>query len=128
MNYKIIKTVIVLISVTFNIVCAYHLLCRNKRKKAIICNPPKISRNNTKARGPSNLLQFIPTNSTGVFTFEDVVNARIYFGMDIENTGKLISKWISRGHIEQIKPGVYKKLKREHMVTIQEDINAFKRE
>jgi len=126
MDYRIIKTAFVSASVTLNVICACYLFLQNKRKRKIIHNPPKISSNNTKARGPSNLLQSIPTNSAGIFTFEDVVNTRIAYGMDIENTGKLISKWISRGHIEQVDTGVYRKLKQEHMVTIQENIDSLK--
>ena len=59
--------------------------------------------------GPKSLLDELPTDADGVFTFEALSQLRVKKGMDANGTAKLLSKWKQRGHIEQIGDKIYKK-------------------
>jgi len=64
----------------------------------------------TSKRGPQNLLEQIPTDADGIFTYNDAVQARIKCGKREEGTGNMLSQWKSRGIIEVLPDGRYKKL------------------
>jgi hypothetical protein len=63
----------------------------------------------TSKRGPRNLLEQIPTNDEGVFSFQDAVKVRIQNGMTEEGTGNMLSQWKSRKHILQLTDDSFKK-------------------
>lgn len=63
----------------------------------------------TSKRGPRNLLEVIPTNDEGIFTFQDAVKARMKNGMDEDGTGHMLSQWKCRGYISQITDHSFKK-------------------
>ncbi len=63
----------------------------------------------TSKRGPRNLLEVIPTNDEGIFTFQDAVKARIKNGMPEDGTNRMLSQWKFRGYILQITDYSFKK-------------------
>ena len=65
----------------------------------------------TSKRGPRNLLEQIKTNEDGVFTYLEAVNVRQKNGKDEAGTRNMLSQWKSRGYIEDLGDGKYKKLK-----------------
>ncbi len=65
----------------------------------------------TSKRGPRNLLEQIKTNEDGVFTYLEAVNVRQKNGKDEAGTRNMLSQWKSRGYIEDLGDGKYRKLK-----------------
>ena len=65
----------------------------------------------TSKRGPRNLLEQIQTDEDGVFTYLDAVNVRQKNGKDEAGTRNMLSQWKSRGYIEDLGDGKYRKLK-----------------
>ena len=63
----------------------------------------------TSKRGPRNLLEYIPTDENGVFTYQDAVKARLKNGMKEEGTQAMLSVWKSRKYVLQITDFSYKK-------------------
>ncbi len=64
----------------------------------------------TSKRGPRNLLEQIPVNAEGIFTYNDAVAARIKNSKNEAGTGNMLSQWKSRGYIEALPDGRYKRL------------------
>lgn len=62
-------------------------------------------------RGPQNLLDELTTTDKKVFTYAELVKARLQRGMDEKNTGKLLSKWKQRGYIKQLTDDSYESLR-----------------
>ncbi len=60
-------------------------------------------------RGPRNLLESIPTDDEGLFSFNDAVQARLRNGMTEEGTSHMLSMWKVRGYISQITDHSFKK-------------------
>ena len=67
-------------------------------------------RKKTSKRGPQNLLEQIPTDADGAFTYNDAVQARLKCGKSEEGTGNMLSQWKTRGIIEVLPDGRYKRL------------------
>ena len=65
----------------------------------------------TSKRGPRNLLEQIKADEDGVFSFRDAVSVRLKNGKDEVGTTNMLSQWKTRGYIEDLKNGKYKKLK-----------------
>ena len=65
----------------------------------------------TSKRGPRNLLEQIKTNEDGVFTYLDAINVRQKNGKDESGTRNMLSQWKSRGYIEELPDGKYKRIK-----------------
>ena len=65
----------------------------------------------TSKRGPNNLLEQIATDADGVFAFSDAVAVRVKNSKKEEGTGNMLSQWKSRGYIEALPNGKYRKLK-----------------
>lgn len=63
----------------------------------------------TSKRGPQNLLELIPMNEEGVFSYKDAENVRIQNGKSVEGTGNMLSQWKCRGHIIQLTDDTFKK-------------------
>lgn len=64
----------------------------------------------TSKRGPRNLLEQITANAEGIFTYSDAVAARIKDNKNEAGTGNMLSQWKSRGYIEALPDGRYKRL------------------
>ena len=64
----------------------------------------------TSHRGPANLLQQIPTKEDGTFTYQDAVLIRIKNGKEEEGTNVMLNQWVSRGHIERVGGGVFRRI------------------
>ena len=64
----------------------------------------------TSKRGPRNLLQQIITDEGGTFAFTDAVAVRQKNGKDEAGTGNMLSQWKTRGYIEALSDGRYKRL------------------
>lgn len=64
----------------------------------------------TSKRGPRNLLEQIPTNDEGVFSYKDAESVRTQNGMSAEGTTNMLSQWKFRGHILQITDDSFKKV------------------
>ncbi len=63
----------------------------------------------TSKRGPRNLLEQIPVDADGTFTFSDAIATRTKCGKCEEGTGNMLSQWKSRGYIEVLPNGRFKK-------------------
>ena len=64
----------------------------------------------TSRRGPANLLQQIPTKEDGTFTYQDAVLIRIKNGKEEDGTNVMLNQWVSRGHIERVESGIFRKI------------------
>lgn len=64
----------------------------------------------TSRRGPANLLQQIPTKEDGTFTYQDAVLIRIKNGKEEEGTNVMLNQWVSRGHIERVGAGIFRRI------------------
>lgn len=64
----------------------------------------------TSRRGPANLLQQIPTKEDGTFTYQDAVLIRIKNGKEEEGTNVMLNQWVSRGHIERVGSGIFRRI------------------
>ena len=64
----------------------------------------------TSKRGPRNLLEQIQTDAEGAFSFSDALAARLKNNMKEEGTGNMLSQWKTRGLIEALTDGRFKKL------------------
>ena len=64
----------------------------------------------TSRRGPANLLQQIPTKEDGSFTYQDAVLIRIKNGKEEEGTNVMLNQWVSRGHIERVGGGIFRRI------------------
>lgn len=62
-------------------------------------------------RGPQNLIAELTTAEKKVFTYQELVQIRVKKGMDEKGTGKLLSKWKSRGLIRQLTDDTFEKVK-----------------
>lgn len=65
----------------------------------------------TSKRGPQNLLEQVPTDKDGVFTYHAVVAVRTKNGLKEEGTRNMLSQWKSRGYILQMTDDSFKKAK-----------------
>lgn len=65
----------------------------------------------TSKRGPRNLLEQIKTDADGVFAYSDAVAVREKNSKDEAGTGNMLSQWKSRGYIEALPNGKYRRLK-----------------
>ena len=64
----------------------------------------------TSKRGPRNLLEQIPTDANGTFTLTDAIAIRQKNNKDEAGTRNMLSQWKSRGYIEELPEGRYRKL------------------
>ena len=64
----------------------------------------------TSRRGPANLLQQIPTKEDGTFTYQDAVLMRIKNGKEEEGTNVMLNQWVSRGLIERVGGGIFRRI------------------
>jgi len=64
----------------------------------------------TSRRGPANLLQQIPTKEDGTLTYQDAVLIRIKNGKEEEGTNVMLNQWVSRGHIERVGGGIFRRI------------------
>lgn len=64
----------------------------------------------TSRRGPANLLLQIPTKEDGTFTYQDAVLMRLKNGKEEEGTNGMLNQWVSRGLIERLGNGVFRKI------------------
>lgn len=62
-------------------------------------------------RGPQNMIAELTTAEKKVFTYQELVQLRRQKGMDEKGTGKLLSKWKSRGLIRQLTDDSFERLK-----------------
>ena len=65
-------------------------------------------------RGPRNLLEQIPANAEGEFTLSDAIAVRIKNGMSEAGARNMLSQWKSRGYIEEVGAGTFRKVNSEH--------------
>lgn len=56
----------------------------------------------TSRRGTPNMLQLIPKDSDGVFSYRDTVNMRLKNGKEEDGTRGMLNQWVSRGFIERL--------------------------
>ena len=63
----------------------------------------------TSKRGPRNLLEQIPTDSKGTFSFSDAAAIRLKNNKDEAGTGNMLSQWKARGYIESLPDGRFRK-------------------
>ena len=56
----------------------------------------------TSKRGPQSLLELIPVDEEGVFTYRDAVRIRIQEGKGEEGTANMLDQWVHRGYIERL--------------------------
>ena len=68
----------------------------------------------TSKRGPRNLLEQIPTDSEGTFSQNDAASIRLKNNKDEAVTGNMLSQWKTRGYIEALPDGRFKKLPQKH--------------
>ena len=68
----------------------------------------------TSKRGPRNLLEQIPTDSEGTFSQNDAASIRLKNNKDEAGTGNMLSQWKTRGYIEALPNGRFKKLPQKH--------------
>ena len=64
----------------------------------------------TSKRGPRNLLEQIPTDSEGTFSQSDAIAVRLKNNKDEAGTRNMLSQWKTRGYIEALPDGRYRKL------------------
>ena len=64
----------------------------------------------TSKRGPRNLLEQIPTDSEGTFSQSDAIAVRLKNNKDEAGTGNMLSQWKTRGYIEALPDGRYRKV------------------
>lgn len=64
----------------------------------------------TSRRGPRNLLEQIKTDKDGIFTYRDALDARLRNNKDEAGTGNMLSQWKSRGYIESLEDGSFRRL------------------
>lgn len=97
-----------------NLWCSVHILKYLEKASAEQEKPnppsPTLKKSNSK-RGPASLLEFIPTNKEGIFTYQNYLAARRAYGLDDASANKTLSKWKSRGYIEYLENSTYKKLR-----------------
>ena len=68
----------------------------------------------TSRRGPANLLQQIPTKEDGTFTYQDAVLMRLKNGKEEEGTNVMLNQWVSRGLVERIDKGVFRRIDKKN--------------
>lgn len=68
------------------------------------------SQTQTSKRGPRNLLEQISTKEDRIFTYRDAVSVRLKNNKDEACTGNMLSQWKSRGYIEDLGNGRFRKL------------------
>lgn len=56
----------------------------------------------TSRRGTPNMLQLIPKDSDGVFSYRDTVSMRVKNGKEEDGTRGMLNQWVSRGFIERL--------------------------
>ena len=64
----------------------------------------------TSHRGPANLLQQISVKDDGTFSYQDTVLMRIKNGKEEEGTKALLNQWVSRGLIERLGNGIFRRI------------------
>ena len=64
----------------------------------------------TSKRGPRNLLEQIPTDAEGTFSTNDALSIRLKYNKDEAGTGNMLSQWKTRGYIEALPNGRFKKI------------------
>ena len=64
----------------------------------------------TSKRGPRNLLEQITADADGAFSFIDAMAVRLQAGKSEEGTANMLSQWKTRGYIEALPDGRFKKL------------------
>lgn len=56
----------------------------------------------TSKRGTKNMLQLIPKEADGVFSYRNAVEMRLKNGKDEEGTRNMLNQWVCRGFIERL--------------------------
>ena len=64
----------------------------------------------TSKRGPRNLLEQIATDAEGTFTMSDAISVRLLNNKNEEGTANMLSHWKTRGYIEALAEGRFRKL------------------
>ena len=64
----------------------------------------------TSKRGPRNLLEQIATDAEGAFTMSDAISVRLLNNKNEEGTANMLSQWKTRGYIEALPDGRFRKL------------------
>jgi len=64
----------------------------------------------TSKRGPRNLLEQMPTDAEGSFSYSDAIATRLKNNKSEEGTANMLSQWKTRGYIEALPDGRFKKL------------------
>lgn len=64
----------------------------------------------TSKRGPRNLLEQIATDAEGTFTMSDAISVRLLNNKNEEGTANMLSQWKTRGYIESLPDGRFRKL------------------
>ena len=64
----------------------------------------------TSRRGPANMLSQISTKEDGTFTYQDAVLMRAKNGKEEEGTSGMLNQWVSRGLIERLGNGIFRKI------------------
>ena len=64
----------------------------------------------TSKRGPRNLLEQIPTDAEGTFSTNDALSIRLKNNKDEAGTGNMLSQWKTRGYIEALPNGRFRKV------------------
>ena len=64
----------------------------------------------TSKRGPRNLLEQIATDAEGAFTMSDAISVRLLNNKNEEGTANMLSQWKTRGYIESLPDGRFRKL------------------
>lgn len=97
-----------------NFCCSVYIL-RQLRKTTVGYKVKNLSikKVNNNKRGPESLLAFVPTNKEGIFTYQSYLAARRANYLPDSSAEKTLNKWKSRGYIEYLKDGSFKKLRKE---------------
>lgn len=66
----------------------------------------------TSKHGPRNLLEQIATDADGTFTYTEAVAVRVKNSKGEAGTGNMLSQWKSRGYIESLPDGRYRRLQK----------------
>ncbi len=64
----------------------------------------------TSKRGPRNLLEQIATDAEGTFAMSDAISVRLLNNKNEEGTANMLSQWKTRGYIEALPDGRFRKL------------------
>ena len=68
----------------------------------------------TSRRGPANLLEQIPTKEDGTFNYQDTVLMRLKNGKEEDGTNGMLNQWVSRGLIERLGNGIFRKIEKQN--------------